>query len=353
MKKIPPMVVLFLLVACATATSEGVPPIVIGDQAPMITDVEWVRGEEIGEWAAGHVYVIDFWATWCPPCIEGLRHLQTLDDRLSKEDVHFIAVAVWPTENSKPPEEVLDRLPELKYSLAIDIDNATADALLSASRCSGLPTTMIVDRRSRLAWVGSPDNGFEDSLEVIVSGSYDIAAARQADTIRHRAEVFISGASKAERSGEFLSAIDLIDQAVAVDPDRFSVYRGWQYEIALLRLEDPQLAKQVAKNLLESPQGDDTYPLSILATRIINNYDQTPEDQRDLDLALHCARTAVENNPDPGYDDLALVAEVYALRGDFEAAVTIQKMAMSGVEPADKVTAEKALEEYTRMVEEP
>jgi len=353
MKNIQALVVLTLCVACVATASEDVAPIVVGDQAPTIADVRWVRGEEIGEWSAGHVYVIDFWATWCPPCIKGLQHLQALEDRLASENVHVIAVAVWPTENSRPPEEVLDRLPELSYSLAIDIDEATADALLSASRCSGLPTTMIVDRRGRLAWVGSPGDEFDDSLEAIVFGSYDIAAASRADTVRHRAEVFIGQASTAERSGNFHNAIELIEKAIAVDPDRFSVYRGWQYEIALLRLEDPDMAKRVAENLLESPQGDDPYPLSILATRIVTNYDQTPDDHRDLDLALYCAITAVGNNPDPGYEDLALVAEVYALRGDHKAALTIQQMAMSGVPDTERAAAERALAEYRSMVEAP
>jgi thiol-disulfide isomerase/thioredoxin len=353
MRKIPTLIVLSIFVPCMAAASEDVAPIVVGDQAPTIVDVRWVRGEEIEEWSAGHVYVIDFWATWCPPCIEGLQKLQALEDRLAPQDVHFIAVAVWPMPNSKPPEEVLARFPELSYSLAIDRDDATADALLTASRSSGLPTTMIVDRRGRVAWVGPPDDGFDRSLEAIVSGSYDIDAARRADIVRHRAEVFIGQAAKAERSGDFPSAIELIDEAIAVDPNRFSVYRGWQYEIALLRLEDPQMAGQVADNLLESPQGRDPYPLSILATRIVNNYDQTPDDHRDLDLALHCARIAVSANPDPGFEDLALLAEVYALRGDYEAALTVQQMAMSGVAEVERPSAERALAEYATMVRAP
>jgi len=353
MNKTCAMIVFSLLVPCTAAASEDVAAIVVGDPAPKIADVRWVGGEEIGNWSPGHVYVVDFWATWCPPCIDGLRNLQTLEDRLAPKNVHCIAVAVWPGEKSKPPEEVLARFPELSYSLAIDNDDATADAFLNASRSSGLPTTMIVDRRGRLAWVGSPADGFEDALEAIVSGRYDLAAARQNDIVRHQAEVFIGQAATAERSGDFSSAIELIDEAIAVDPNRFSVYRGWQYEIALLRLEDPQMAGQVAANLLESPQGRDPYPLSILAIRIVNNYDQTPDEHRDLDLALYCASTAVVNNPEPEYEDLALVAEVYALRGEYRAALTVQQMAVSGVANAERSTAERALAEYATMVAGP
>jgi len=351
MRSVLALMALCLAFPPLAASQVDVAALTVGDPAPTITDVRWVRGHERPEWSAGHVYVVDFWATWCPPCIEGLRNLQALEDRLSPKNVHCIAVAVWPRAKSRPPEEVLAGFPELSYSLAIDRDDATADALLTASRSSGLPTTMIIDREGRLAWVGPPGDEFEEALDAVVTGGYDLSAAREADIVRHRAEVFIGQAATAERSGDFRSAITLIDQAVAVDPDRFSAYRGWQYEIALLRLEDPQMAKKVAQNLLESPQGDDSYPLFVLATRIVNNYDHTPADQRDLDLALQCAKGAVANSPEPGYKELALVAEVHALRGEYDAAVRAQRKAMVGAAPADRASGEKVLAEYESMAE--
>ena len=340
------LVVCSIVFPITAAAEEDTPPILVGDPAPSIRDVRWLRGEQIQSWKTGEVYVIDFWATWCPPCIDGLRRLQTLHTRLAPLGVHFIAVAVWPTPTSRPPEDVLVRFPELAYSLAIDNDDATADALMTASRSSGLPTTMIIDRSGRLAWVGAPSEGFEEALQTVLAEDFDIESARRADIIRHRAEGFIGAASKAERSGEFRSAIDLIDRAVAVDPDRFSAYRGWQYEIALLRLEDPRTAKEIAERLLSGPQGGDPYALFILATRIVSNFESTPPDLRDLDLALHCARKAIENSHAPDYEVLALVAEIHALRGKYDLALQRQSEAMSLASESDRSSAERALEDY-------
>ena len=337
---------LLLVLPASVAFEEGVAPLLVGDPAPVIPDIRWVRGESIPGWKPGHLYVIDFWATWCPPCIKGLRHLQTLHEELGDRDVHIVAIAIWPNSNSKPPENVLARMPELSYSLAIDEGDIAADTFMAPTRSSGLPNTMIIDRRGRLAWVGAPSTGFEDALRAVVAGDYDIEKVRRADRVRHDADVFIGEAAQAERRGDFRTAIDLIERAVAVDPARFSIYRGWQYEIALVRLEDGEAAQKIANTLLTGPQGNDHYPLFILATRIVINFEETPPDLRDLDLALQSAEKAVKNNPTAEYDYLALLANVHALRGEYGTAVKVQQQAVDLASDAEKQAANKTLEDY-------
>jgi thiol-disulfide isomerase/thioredoxin len=346
MRKHMAAIALLLALPVFTTAGDHVVPVYVGDPSPVIPDIRWVGGDEIRAWEPGHVYVVDFWATWCPPCIKGLRHLQTLHEELSGRNVHIVAIAVWPNPASKPPEDVLAGMPELGFSLAIDRADAAANAFLTSTRSSGLPNTMIVDRQGRLAWVGAPSMGFEAALRSVIAGTWDMDKNRQADRVRHQADVFIGKAAQAERSGEFHTAIDLIERAVAVDPARFSIYRGWQYEIALVRLEDGEQAREIADRLVSGPQGDDHYALFILATRIVINYGETPEELRDLDLALRCAEGAIHNNPKAEYDYLALLANVHALREEYGAAAEAQRTALEVVPESGKASAEQTLEEY-------
>jgi tetratricopeptide (TPR) repeat protein len=226
------------------------------------------------------------------------------------------------------------------------VDDAAANTFMNRTRSSGLPNTLVIDRKGRLAWVGAPSMGFDDALSEIIDGSWDIDRVARDDRIRHKADVFIGKASAAERSGEYQTAIDLIEQAVVVDPSRFSLYRGWQYEIALARLSDGEQAREVADRLLNGPQGDEHFPLFILATRVVVNLPQTPAELQDLDLALRCAEKAVEINPEDEYDYLALLAQVHALRRDYSAAVEVQRKAMDVVSDSDRASAAGILEEY-------
>ena len=45
-------------------------PLGLGDAAPKLEVKEFVKGETVKEFKKGQIYVVEFWATWCPPCRE-------------------------------------------------------------------------------------------------------------------------------------------------------------------------------------------------------------------------------------------------------------------------------------------
>src|SRR5262245_8998774 len=68
------------------------PTLKLGDKAPPLTGETWVQGEPISSFDDKHVYVVEFWATWCPSCREALPHLAKLA-RTHKNDLTILAIA--------------------------------------------------------------------------------------------------------------------------------------------------------------------------------------------------------------------------------------------------------------------
>ena len=66
----------------------------IADPAPSLYVQEWLKGTPIQQFEKGRIYVIEFWATWCKPCIAAMPHLSVLASKY-KNKITIIGVSVY------------------------------------------------------------------------------------------------------------------------------------------------------------------------------------------------------------------------------------------------------------------
>ncbi len=96
--------------------------------------------------ARGKVVVLDFWASWCAPCMQGLPKVAELLKTLPAEQVAFAAVNLQQT-----PDEVQDALRRLKLSIpvALDRDGKVAEKY----GATAIPYTIVIGRNGNVSHV--------------------------------------------------------------------------------------------------------------------------------------------------------------------------------------------------------
>ncbi|MCL4470779.1 MAG: TlpA family protein disulfide reductase [Gammaproteobacteria bacterium] len=95
----------------------------------------------------GKVVLINFWATWCPPCRKELPSMERLWQQFSKED--FMVLAINVGEDADTIFAFTGTLePALGFPLLLDRDSA----VLKAWPVRGLPTTFVLDREGRVVY---------------------------------------------------------------------------------------------------------------------------------------------------------------------------------------------------------
>lgn len=91
----------------------------------------------------GQVVFLNFWATWCGPCIQEMPSMQVLYDELSDEGLQIIAVNL-----QEAPGTVQAFIDEYGYTYPVLLDRRGEVGLNYSVR--GIPSTYIVDRDGRL-----------------------------------------------------------------------------------------------------------------------------------------------------------------------------------------------------------
>ncbi|MDD4159313.1 MAG: TlpA disulfide reductase family protein [Synergistaceae bacterium] len=98
----------------------------------------------------GKTVVLNFWATWCPPCRKEMPDFDLLNKELSKTG-DAVLLAVNMTDGKRETKSKVESfLMENKYSMRVLLD--TEGKAAKAYDIKWLPTTVVVDRKGILHW---------------------------------------------------------------------------------------------------------------------------------------------------------------------------------------------------------
>lgn len=150
----------------------------IGDKAAPLAIAEWIKGGPVSVGPGEKVHVVEFWATWCPPCRASIPHLTELQARYKDKGVVFVGVSNEDAATVKPFVQNMGA--KMEYAVAVDKDEGTSKAYMEAFGQNGIPTAFVVDKQGRVAWVGHPmDDQFEATIVALLDGTYNIEEVKK------------------------------------------------------------------------------------------------------------------------------------------------------------------------------
>jgi len=159
-------VVFTALVGAVAAADDKPKPPSVGDVPPALELQTLLQGPDSAHvtWDAlkGKVVVLEFWATWCGPCVAAIAHMNELEDAFKDRPVQFIAI----TDEDKPTiTEFLTKKP-IHGWVGLNPDKSMAKSYA----VSGIPHTVIVGSDGRIAAVTYPMMLQTANLENILAG---------------------------------------------------------------------------------------------------------------------------------------------------------------------------------------
>ena len=105
------------------------------------------KSQTLENWK-GKVIVVNFWATWCPPCREEMPELSRLQDQLGPNGVQFVGIAIDEASNVAQ----FTKTTPVSYVLLIGTPESPGLMAQLGNRAQGLPFTVIIDRQGKLSW---------------------------------------------------------------------------------------------------------------------------------------------------------------------------------------------------------
>jgi thiol-disulfide isomerase/thioredoxin len=114
------------------------------------------------EWQ-GKILVINFWATWCPPCIEEMPVLTEFHDQYSSMGVQVVGVAV---DNPDQVQDFVD-LYDINFPVVVGQNEAVELGKKMGNRISALPYTAIFDQKGKTLYA-QPGKISEETLKRVV-----------------------------------------------------------------------------------------------------------------------------------------------------------------------------------------
>ena len=321
-------------------------PLMVGDMAPKLEVEKFIKGEPVTGYEKGKTYVVEFWATWCGPCIKAFPHLSELQAK-HKGKVTFVGVNVWEDSRGEAysddtakdvAEFVKKQGDKMAYTVAFDgAAKKTDKAFMKAAGRSGIPCAFVVNGDGKIAWIGHPTK-VDAVLDDVLAGKWDMEkatsdakaegeSAAKAREAMKKAQPLLEKLNEAREGEKWEDVIKIIDELKTLDKDRFAQADIEKFMIYLNNLKQPEKAYAMKDELLANKAVAGSGQLcNQIAWTVVDPEGEVKNPN--VDFALAFAAKGDELTQHKNAPIIDTLARCYWLKGDKAKAIELQEKAV-------------------------
>ncbi|MEM4248069.1 MAG: TlpA disulfide reductase family protein [Candidatus Nanoarchaeia archaeon] len=287
-----------------------------GSNAPEIQVEKWMKGGPITirEGKDKIIYVIEFWATWCPPCEISLPLLSSIQKENADNGVVVISIS---TEKETVIADFLSKHPDITHAVGMDMEGKTYAAYM-ANDCA-IPMTFIVGKDGELLWKGHPME-LGRVLTAILDDTFDLAKEKKIAVLRTKLQnaMHIQNDEEIKKNAYEILELDPFDE-LALRMLLFQFENKNELDKALEFLEAHQkkngikLQTSILKLGLMAQTGKDRNEIRKEANKAIESFnqnakdlnalarfiiDELPLEKQPLDVALEASKCSIKLLPE-------------------------------------------------------